>query len=100
MDIKNEKLGYVCPSCNKKIILTFHTIQCPLCHAQYDTDQVKRIFYNYESQVENSKFTQVGNSLQSVGAGLKETGSCLQNLGCFIFGIPFLFILGKLLGLF
>lgn len=100
MNLKNEKLSYVCPNCNKRIILTFHTIQCPLCKSQYDTEQVKQIFYNYESQVENSKFTQVGNGFQSVGTGLEETGSCLQSLGCVIFGIPFLFLLGKLLGLF
>lgn len=100
MDLQNTKLNYICPNCQKKIILTFHTIQCPLCHCQYDSEQIKQIFYNYESQVENNGFTQVGNDLQKLGRGLQGTGSCLENLGCVIFGIPFLFILGKLLGLF
>lgn len=107
MNLENTKLKYQCPDCKETIILTFHTSQCPKCHAKYDNDEIKQLFYNYESQVENSTFTKVGNALiktgdgmATAGDGIKETGNAISSLGCFIFGLPFLFILGKILGIF
>ena len=107
MDLENTKLKYQCPNCKETIILTFHTIQCPKCQAKYNSDEIKQIFYNYESQVENATATKVANTLNSIGSGmsaagdgLKEGGNALSSLGCFIFGLPFLFILGKILGIF
>lgn len=100
MDLLNTKLSYTCPNCQKRIILTFHTTQCPKCHVAYLPKNVKQIFYDYESHVENSAFTQFGNDLQATGNVLKETGNVISAIGCVVFGIPFLILIFKLLSLF
>ena len=51
---------------------------------EYDPDEVKQIFYDYESHVENSKATQVGNALEGAGDARQGCGEALSNLGYLI----------------
>ena len=51
---------------------------------EYDPDEVKQIFYDYESHVENSKATQVGNALEGAGEARQGCGEALSNLGYLI----------------
>lgn len=84
MDLENARLKLKCEHCKNDIILTFHTQRCPKCGFRFEPDEVKQIFYDYESQVENSKATQVGNTLDGCGAALQGCGQSLSSLGCLI----------------
>lgn len=84
MDLENARLKLKCEHCKNDIILTFHTQRCPKCGFRFEPDEVKQIFYDYESQVENSKATQVGNTLDSCGTALQGCGQSLSSLGCLI----------------
>lgn len=84
MDLENARLKLKCEHCKNDIILTFHTQRCPKCGFRFDPDEVKQIFYDYESQVENSKATQVGNTLDGCGTALQGCGQSLSSLGCLI----------------
>jgi DNA-directed RNA polymerase subunit RPC12/RpoP len=88
MNIENEKLKVVCPHCQRKIILTFHTTKCPKCNNAYNPDEVKQVFYNYESNLANSKLNNVAESAKEVADGMEKTGGALVNLGCFLFLLP------------
>ena len=84
MDLEQARLKLKCEHCKNDIILTFHTQRCPKCGMEYDSDEVKQIFYDYESYVENSKATQVGNTLDGCGTALQGCGQSLSSLGCLI----------------
>ncbi len=84
MDLENARLKLKCEHCKNDIILTFHTQRCPKCGFRFEPDEVKQIFYDYESQVENSKATQVGNTLDGCGTALQGCGQSLSSLGCLI----------------
>lgn len=84
MDLENARLKLKCEHCKNDIILTFHTQRCPKCGFRFEPDEVKQIFYDYESQVENSKATQVGNTLDGCGTALQGCGQAIGNLGCLI----------------
>lgn len=84
MDLENTKLKLKCNHCGNHIILTYHTIKCPKCCTSYDPEEVKQIFHNYESNVENSKATQVGNALVGAGETMQGCGQALSSLGCLI----------------
>ena len=84
MDLEQARLKLKCEHCKNDIILTFHTQRCPKCGFRFDPDEVKQIFYDYESQVENSKATQVGNALDGCGTALQGCGQSLSSLGCLI----------------
>ena len=84
MDLENARLKLKCEHCKNDIILTFHTQRCPKCGFRFDPDEVKQIFYDYESQVKNSKATQVGNTLDGCGTALQGCGQSLSSLGCLI----------------
>lgn len=93
MELQNTKLNINCPHCGKKITLTFNTIECPKCRGIYEPEAVKRIFYNYESRLANSKAYKVANAVEKTGNGLTGFGNFLSSLGCAIMGIPLLIIL-------
>ena len=93
MDLQNTTLNINCHRCGKKITLTFNTIQCPKCGEMFDPEAIKRIFYNYESRLANSKAYKVGNAIEKTGNGLNSFGIFLSSLGCVIMGIPLLIIL-------
>lgn len=84
MDLEQARLKLKCEHCKNDIILTFHTQRCPKCGFRFDPEEVKQIFYDYESQVENSKATQVGNTLDGCGTALQGCGQSLSSLGCLI----------------
>lgn len=84
MDLEQARLKLKCEHCKNDIILTFHTQRCPKCGFRFDPDEVKQIFYDYESQVENSKATQLGNTLDGCGTALQGCGQSLSSLGCLI----------------
>lgn len=84
MDLEQARLKLKCEHCKNDIILTFHTQRCPKCGFRFEPDEVKQIFYDYESQVENSKATQVGNTLDGCGTALQGCGQSLSSLGCLI----------------
>ena len=84
MDLENARLKLKCEHCKNDIILTFHTQRCPKCSFRFDPDEVKQIFYDYESHVENSKATQVGNALVGAGEAMQGCGQALSSLGCLI----------------
>lgn len=84
MDLEQARLKLKCEHCKNDIILTFHTQRCPKCGFRFDPDEVKQIFYDYESHVENSKATQVGNALEGCGTALQGCGQSLSSLGCLI----------------
>lgn len=84
MDLENARLKLKCEHCKNDIILTFHTQRCPKCGFRFDPDEVKHIFYDYESHVENSTATQVGNALDGCGTALQGCGQSLSSLGCLI----------------
>ena len=84
MDLENTKLKIKCNHCGNHIILTYHTIKCPKCGTSYDPEEVKQIFHNYESNVENSKVTQVGNALTGAGEAMQGCGQVVSSLGCLI----------------
>lgn len=88
MSIENEKLKITCPHCQKPIILTFNTTRCPKCGGVYEINDVHQLFYDYESQVANSKFIQSGEKLEKIGDGLQTTGKSIEKIGCFIFMLP------------
>lgn len=84
MDLEQARLKLKCEHCKNDIILTLHTRRCPKCGFRFNPDEVKQIFYDYESQVENSKATQVGNTLDGCGTALQGCGQSLSSLGCLI----------------
>lgn len=84
MDLENTKLKLKCNHCSNNIILTYHTIKCPKCGTLYDPEEVKQIFHNYESNVENNKATQVGNALTGAGEAMQGCGQVVSGLGCLI----------------
>ena len=84
MDLEQARLKLKCEHCKNDIILTFHTQRCPKCGFRFDPNEVKQIFYDYESQVENNKATQVGNALDGCGTALQGCGQSLSSLGCLI----------------
>ncbi|MGO5954316.1 hypothetical protein ACTQNA_07940 [Streptococcus pyogenes] len=100
MNLENTKLRTKCPSCGKSIILTFHTRRCPKCFLVFKEDYVKRIFYDYESNVANSAFTKVGEKMTSAGEGMEKTGNTIQQIGCIIMLIPIVYILFQLISAF
>ena len=87
MDLEQARLKLKCEHCKNDIILTFHTQRCPKCGFRFDPDEVKQIFYDYESHVENSKATQVGDALDGCGTALQGCGQTLSSLGCLIMPI-------------
>ncbi|WP_347086784.1 hypothetical protein [Streptococcus rubneri] len=93
MDLEQARLKLKCEHCKNDIILTFHTQRCPKCGFRFDPNEVKQIFYDYESQVENSKATQVGNALDGCGTALQGCGQAIGNLGCLIMIILILILL-------
>lgn len=84
MNLENEKLNIKCPHCNNNIVLTFHTVKCPKCGGAFDPEEVKQTFYNYESNVENNKATQVGNAITGAGEAMQGCGQVISGLGCLI----------------
>lgn len=84
MDLEQARLKYKCEHCKNDIILTFHTQRCPKCGFRFNTDEVKQKFYDYESHVENSKATQVGNALVGAGEVMQGCGQAVSSLGCLI----------------
>lgn len=84
MNLENTKLKLKCNNCNNNIILTFHTQRCPKCGVEFDQDEVKQKFYDYESSVENSTATKVGNALEGVGDTIQGCGQAISSLGCLI----------------
>lgn len=93
MDLENTKLKLKCNHCGNHIILTYHTIKCPKCGTSYDPEEVKQIFHNYESNVENNKAYQVGQALTNFGDNAQGCGQTIGALGCLIFFLPFLWFL-------
>ncbi|MGG5316439.1 hypothetical protein [Enterococcus sp. AZ072] len=88
MSIENEKLKIQCPACQKSIILTFNTTHCPKCHTGFKAEDVHQLFFNYESQLANSKLYHTANKLESVSNSLKNTGDALSNIGCALMLLP------------
>ncbi|WP_142433414.1 hypothetical protein [Enterococcus mundtii] len=88
MDIEKERIKINCNFCNKDIILTFNTIQCPNCGSQFSSEEVHQVFYNYESRVANSKLHQFSEKMQKSGENMEKTGNTISQLGCFIFLLP------------
>ena len=84
MDLEQTRLKLKCEHCKNDIILTFHTQRCPKCGFRFNTDEIKQKFYDYESHVENSTATQVGNALDGCGTALQGCGQSLSSLGCLI----------------
>lgn len=89
MDIQKERLRINCPICGNKIILTFNSVSCPVCSSAFSEEEVHKVFYQYESQIANSKLANFGSNLEKVGNGMQKTGSSIQQIGCFIFMLPF-----------
>ena len=88
MDIENKRLKMKCNSCQKDFFLTFNSTECPNCHAQFDTNEIHKIFYDYESNLANSKLYRFGEKMEKSGNNIAKTGDFIQQLGCFIFMIP------------
>lgn len=84
MDLENTKLKLKCNNCNNNIILTFHTRKCPKCGTEFTEDEVKQVFYDYESKVANSTATQVGETLEGCGTTLQGCGEAISGIGCLI----------------
>jgi hypothetical protein len=87
MDLKNMKLKYTCPHCNETFLLTYHTDRCLKCGTRYNPDEIKSIFHSFESHVENSGFTQTGDSLQGCGQALQGCGGVIGGIGCLIMSL-------------
>lgn len=86
--MEGKTLKITCPICKKSMILTFNTTQCPHCHSTFDTDEVHKVFYDYESKLANSKLYRFGSYMEKSGNAMSGFGGFLQNLGCFIFLLP------------
>lgn len=88
MDLKNEKLEVECPNCRKKIVLTFNTTSCPKCGINYESEAVHKVFYDYESNLANSKNYQFADKAGKAADSVVKAGSCIEQLGCIIFLLP------------
>lgn len=88
MDIEKEKLKLKCNSCQKDFYMTFNTTHCPNCDAQFNPEDVHKIFYDYESRLANSKLYRFGEKMEKTGNTIESAGGFMQQLGCFIFMIP------------
>lgn len=101
MDITKERLKVTCNGCQNKIVVTFNTIQCPKCGTKYDAEEVHNLFYNYETQLANSKAYNFGEKAEKTSKATSSFGDWIQTLGCLIFFIPgtifLIFILKALL---
>ncbi|MGK0604504.1 hypothetical protein IGI66_001778 [Enterococcus sp. AZ048] len=88
MDIEKKQLNMKCPNCKNDFILTFNTIRCPKCGIDFDPDVVHQTFYNYESNLANSKAYQFGKKMEKSGEAMENAGGIIQQFGCFLFLIP------------
>lgn len=84
MNLENARLKLKCNNCGNNIILTFHTRKCPKCGIEFTQEEVEQVFYDYESRVENSKATQIGNALEGAGDVIQGCGQAISSLGCLI----------------
>lgn len=82
MDITQEKLKVNCPHCNKKIILTYHTTSCPKCGVNFNPDDIKKTFHDYESALVNNKLYQFGDKMGKAGDSMHNAGDSMAKLGC------------------
>ena len=89
MDITQQKLKLSCNTCKKNFICTFNTTQCPHCNADFDSDVIHRIFYDYETRLENNNLYKTGEKMEKFGSGMQQAGSGLSQLGCGCMMIPF-----------
>lgn len=93
MNTEQERLKVSCLHCKKDIILTFNTTKCPKCGQSFKVDEVHQVFYDYESQIANSRAHNAANKINSVSEGTRKTGNWLQDIGCVIFLLPLTILL-------
>lgn len=101
MNVENRRLKIKCPFCHKKIFLTFNTTKCPVCKEGFDSDAVHQMFYDYESQLANSKAYRTGEKLQKAGNAMENAGNTMSQIGCALMtltiGVIFILIIMSLL---
>ncbi|MGO2565844.1 MAG: hypothetical protein ACTH8E_08645 [Brochothrix thermosphacta] len=90
MDIQKERMNLNCRSCGEDFVATFNTSSCPKCGIDFEENEIKKIFYDYESQLVNNPRYMAGEKLEKISSDLnnasKSTASfgCLTTLGCTI----------------
>lgn len=100
MDIEKEKIKIPCPSCQKRIVITYRTESCPFCNMQFNTDYIHSIFHDYETRIMNNKAYRAGEKMSEFGNATQEIGNGMSKIGCgmtLLITIPILIILALLL---